>query len=241
MKKTVLALTAASLVVAGGIAFAQMEGMDHGNMAGGSMEGMAMMDHSALIPPEFANDPATNAYADAMDKMMADMMVPYTGDPDVDFGAISLNAEFDLGDSITAYAFSAISNRDITSFAFFRAPNNTAQNIRSIYPDGFLPQIFNTSTDVSFSNGIKTSTDGGTNIDIGYTFGSNELEFDIRNTLNRSLGPTSPTQFYAGSLELKQHVLNFDFNKQLDWGFAYPLTLSYGAEWRGEKFTTAAT
>jgi uncharacterized protein (DUF305 family) len=85
MKKTVLALTAASLVVAGGIAFAQMEGMDHGNMAGGSMEGMAMMDHSALIPPEFANDPATNAYADAMDKMMADMMVPYTGDPDVDF------------------------------------------------------------------------------------------------------------------------------------------------------------
>lgn len=85
MKKTVLALTAASLVVAGGIAFAQMEGMDHGNMAGGSMEGMAMMDHSALIPPEFANDPATNAYADAMDKMMADMMVPYTGNPDVDF------------------------------------------------------------------------------------------------------------------------------------------------------------
>jgi uncharacterized protein (DUF305 family) len=62
-----------------------MEGMDHGNMAGGSMGGMAMMDHSALIPPEFANDPATNAYADAMDKMMADMMVPYTGDPDVDF------------------------------------------------------------------------------------------------------------------------------------------------------------
>lgn len=85
MKNTVLALTAASLVVAGGIAFAQMKGMDHGNMAGGSMEGMAMMDHSALIPPELANDPATNAYADAMDKIMADMMVPYTGDPDVDF------------------------------------------------------------------------------------------------------------------------------------------------------------
>lgn len=90
MKKTVLALTAATLVVAGGIAFAQMKNMDHsnmdhGNMTGGSMDGMAMMDHSGLIPPEFADDPATIAYADAMDKMMADMMVPYTGDPDVDF------------------------------------------------------------------------------------------------------------------------------------------------------------
>lgn len=95
MKKTVLALTAVSLVVAGGIAFAQMKGMDHstmghgtmdhGNMSGGEMGGMAMMDHASLIPPEFADDPATNAYAQAMDKMMADMMVPYTGDPDVDF------------------------------------------------------------------------------------------------------------------------------------------------------------
>lgn len=48
---------------------------------------MAGMDHAALIPPEFANDPATMAYADAMAKMMADMMVPFTGDPDVDFMA----------------------------------------------------------------------------------------------------------------------------------------------------------
>jgi uncharacterized protein (DUF305 family) len=97
MKKAVLALTAATLVVAGGIAFAQMEGMDHsnmdhGNMAGGAMGGgamgsMGMMDHASMIPPEFANDPATIAYADAMNKMMADMMVPFTGDPDVDFMA----------------------------------------------------------------------------------------------------------------------------------------------------------
>ena len=90
MKKTVLALTAAAVIVAGGVALAQMQGMDHsdmddGNTTGGSRDGMAMMDHSSLIPPEFANDPATIGYADAMDKMMADMMVPYTGNPDVDF------------------------------------------------------------------------------------------------------------------------------------------------------------
>lgn len=90
MKKTVLALSAAALIVAGSLAFAQMEGMDHstmdhGNMSDGSMGGMTMMDHSTLIPPEYADDPATNAYADAMDKMMADMAVPFTGDPDVDF------------------------------------------------------------------------------------------------------------------------------------------------------------
>ena len=52
--------------------------------------------------------------------------------------------------------------------------------------------------------------------------------------------PSSPTRFYAGALELDQHVLNLDFNRQLDWGMAYPLTLSYGAEWRGEEYTIGA-
>lgn len=44
-----------------------------------------MMSHTSLIPPELADNPAAQAYAAAMDKMMADMMVPYTGDADVDF------------------------------------------------------------------------------------------------------------------------------------------------------------
>ncbi|MDO9638234.1 MAG: DUF305 domain-containing protein [Pseudotabrizicola sp.] len=86
MKKTVIALSAAAVIVAGSLTFAQMTGMDHSNMDHGTMDGMSM-DHSTLIPPEFADDPATKAYAAAMDKMMADMAVPFTGNPDVDFMA----------------------------------------------------------------------------------------------------------------------------------------------------------
>lgn len=81
MNKRSLAFIAAAVVVAGGLVFAQtsMEGMDMGGME------MPTMDHTTLIPPEFAEDPATLAYAKAMNDMMAGMMVPYTGDPDVDF------------------------------------------------------------------------------------------------------------------------------------------------------------
>jgi uncharacterized protein (DUF305 family) len=87
MNKRTLALSIAAVAVVGGIAFAQqtMEGMDHSNMGGMGMGDMSMMSHATLIPPELANDPATVASAAAMDKMMADMMVPYTGDPDIDF------------------------------------------------------------------------------------------------------------------------------------------------------------
>lgn len=161
------------------------------------------------------------------------------GDPEVDHGSVLYNGELGITDYLTFYSYGLYTRRETLSNGFFR-PAGDDRNIPSIYPDGFLPQIFNTSTDVSVSSGIKTFTDGGTNIDISYTYGSNELEFDIRNTLNRSLGPTSPTQFHAGTLEFKQHVLNLDFNKALDWGLAYPITLSYGAEWRGEEYTIGA-
>ena len=85
-KRSFALLAAAAVVVGGGIAIAQttMEGMDMGGM---DMGAMPMMDHKSLIPPEFADDPATIAYAEAMNTMMASMMMPYTGDPDVDFMA----------------------------------------------------------------------------------------------------------------------------------------------------------
>jgi len=84
MKKRRLVLSAAAIALFGGLAIAQtMEGMDHSNMGG--MGDMGMMSHTSLIPPELADNPSAQAYAAAMDKMMADMMVPYTGDADVDF------------------------------------------------------------------------------------------------------------------------------------------------------------
>ena len=87
MKKIAIGAVLAAMVAGGTYVYAQtdgMAGMDHSGMNMGG-DGMAMMSHATLIPPELANDPATVAYAAAMDKMMADMMVPYTGDADVDF------------------------------------------------------------------------------------------------------------------------------------------------------------
>ena len=89
MKKIAIGAVLAEMVAGGTYVYAQsdgMAGMDHSGMNMGG-DGMAMMSHATLIPPELANDPATVAYAAAMDKMMADMMVPYTGDVDVDFAA----------------------------------------------------------------------------------------------------------------------------------------------------------
>jgi iron complex outermembrane receptor protein len=166
-------------------------------------------------------------------------VVQRQGDPEVDSFSGAYNAEYTLDEVLTLYSSGIFTKRDTLSNGFFR-PAGAGSNIPSIYPEGFLPQINNVSEDLSFIGGLKSFTAGGTNIDLSYTYGSSELTFDIKNTLNRSLGPTSPTQFFAGALEVRQHVLNLDLNKSLDWGLAYPLTLSYGAEWRGDVFEQSA-
>ena len=158
------------------------------------------------------------------------------GDPEVDYGSLTLNAELPLGEDRALYATAIHTKRDAISNGFFR-PAGDPRNIPSIYPNGFLPQINNVSTDYHAGLGFRATTAGGTRIDVSYTHGSNELTFDVRNSLNRSLGPTSPTEFYAGALEVSQDVFNLDLSKTLDWGFDYPVTLSYGAEWREDNFT----
>ncbi|HST44584.1 MAG TPA: TonB-dependent receptor, partial [Luteimonas sp.] len=163
-------------------------------------------------------------------------VVQRQGDPEIDQGAVGFNAGFSPAEGISFYSFGTASRRDALSNGFFRPAGDT-RNIRAIYPDGFLPQIRNIAEDRAAVVGLKGYTAGGINIDFSYNYGNSELSFDIENTLNRSLGPTSPTQFYAGALEVTQHVVNLDLNKAVDVGFLdYPITFALGAEWRGEEF-----
>ncbi|MDG2525826.1 TonB-dependent receptor [Stenotrophomonas sp. HITSZ_GD] len=157
------------------------------------------------------------------------------GDPEIDQGAVSYNGEYSPSDYLTFYSYAMASRREVLSNGYFRWDTDN-RNRPQIYPDGFLPQIYNVSKDVSWVGGLKASTEGGLHIDMSYNYGQNNLRFDVRNSLNNSLGLDSPTRFYAGTLEVTQNVLNADFSKSLDVGMAYPLALAFGLEWRGEKF-----
>lgn len=158
------------------------------------------------------------------------------GDPSADFGAVSINAGFKLNDNITLYGWGTASHRDIASYAFFRAPNNPTQNIPSIYPNGFLPQINNISKDRSAVAGLRGVIGEDWDWDLSYNYGQNQLLFHTRNTLNASLGPSSPREFYDGMLETTQNVVNLDIRKGFDVGLASPLNVAFGAEYRYEKW-----
>ena len=164
------------------------------------------------------------------------------GDPRVDATAASVNASFNFSDNISAYASALLSNRDITSFAFYRSPNHSGQTalLAQTYPDGYVPQINQYSKDRSLVAGVKGNTDSGWSWDVSLNHGENTLDFHTRNSINYSLGVNSPTSFYDGTLKYQQDIFNADLTKSLDWGLAYPVTLSFGGEYRREKWEQAA-
>lgn len=164
------------------------------------------------------------------------------GDPDVDQFAVSANANLDITENAHLYATVIGSDRDITSFAFYRSKNHSGQGalLAQVYPNGYVPEINQKSSDRSVVLGAKGTSNAGWNWDISYNFGENDLDFYTQNTINYSLGANSPRRFYDGTLKYRQDVINADLSKAIDIGLEYPATLSLGAESRQEEWEQSA-
>ncbi|HAI93584.1 MAG TPA: TonB-dependent receptor [Xanthomonadaceae bacterium] len=160
------------------------------------------------------------------------------GDPEVQAEAVSANGEFAFSNAVTGYATALASNRDIDSYAFYRSKNHNGNGtlISQFYPDGYVPVINQYSKDRTLLAGLKGATAGGFTWDVSYNYGYNKIDYATENTINYTLGSSSPTRFHDGALEYTQNILNADFTQPLEWGLAYPVTLSFGAEYRQEKW-----
>ncbi len=137
-----------------------------------------------------------------------------------------------------AYAFGGYSRREGSHGGFYRRALD-ARNIPSIYPIGFLPLIEPEVDDQSLTAGVR----GDFNSwfwDTSVQYGHNGFEFNINNTLNVSLGPTSPTSFYAGGFEFNHFLLNADVSRGFNVGLAGPLNVAFGAEFRDENYVINA-
>ena len=209
-----------------GVSFADGRGSVH--FAGQ----VSQQDESNRAGPYQGTTPNTGNFPSIGEKTFV------VGDPRVDATAASANASFNFSDNVSAYASALLSNRDITSFAFYRSPNHSGQTalLAQIYPDGYVPQINQYSKDRSLVAGVKGNTESGWTWDVSLNHGENTLDFHTRNSINYSLGVNSPTSFYDGTLKYQQDIFNADLTKALDWGLAYPVTLSFGGEYRREKW-----
>jgi iron complex outermembrane recepter protein len=172
------------------------------------------------------------------------------GDPEADDFILFLNSAVPVGDSLELYTTASYNQRDSLSAANYRqanaaanrdfsalSPNTTPTNANfvGLTPDGFLPFIQSDLTDYSATVGLRT-TAGEWNADGSFSYGHNGFDYRVENSLNTSFGPASSRSVDAGGLAYGQYLANIDLSREYEVGFAKPLTVAFGVEYRAERF-----
>ena len=103
---------------------------------------------------------------------------------------------------------------------------------QELFPGGFTPRFGADTQDASLLVGLKGTIAADLGWDLSAAYGRHASDFFIRNTVNASLGPDTPTEFDPGD------YIQADTNINLD--LTYPLHdmvfLASGLEYRTETF-----
>lgn len=128
---------------------------------------------------------------------------------------------------------------DPTVLAQVTADPNCFSFVETI-PGGFVPRFGGNNSDKGITGGFRGEV-GGLGYDLSGSWGENETEFFIRNTLNASLGPDSPRDFVPGAYTQTEIGANADFNFAVAVdGWASDLNIAFGGEYREETFGITA-
>lgn len=159
------------------------------------------------------------------------------GDSKITNASLYANAQLPLTTNTTLYAFGGLNSRQGDGYAWTRTADSP-RNIPSIYPDGFDPIITSKILDGTFAAGVRTNLRGW-NVDLGNIFGSNRFDYGVKNTLNTSLGASSPREFNAGGFQLQQNVTGLHFTRFYK-DKLQGLNIAFGSEFRYENYTIFA-
>ncbi len=107
----------------------------------------------------------------------------------------------------------------------------------AVYPAGFTPRFYGITQEIFAAVGYKGTTSRGMTYDLSGTMAQNYLDMSLRSSVNMSLGPNSPTNFYIGKFQQNEANMNFDVTYPWKVGtFASPISVAAGVEWRNENY-----
>ncbi len=156
---------------------------------------------------------------------------------DIEDGSVLVNLSKPLG-AVELYGFGSYRLSKAHSNASFRRPGQD-ENVRAIYPNGFLPFVNTESTDYSGALGLRGDLTGW-KWDLSSVYGGNRIEYRTENTLNATLGAASPTRFYNGHYGNSQWTNDLTLSNSFDAGLAAPISVAVGAEYRRDGYTIGA-
>jgi iron complex outermembrane receptor protein len=193
---------------------------------------------SVTVSGEFGHQEPTNRAADDLrvDPLTGqpfDRRTFRIGDPRVTNAGLTASAVYPLPQARTElYADLLASRKDSENAVTFNLPNAKILPLQSA---GFLPLINPVIWDGGDTVGLRGQLGDGFSYDLSNTFGISNADFWVRRTANLSLGPTSPTSFYAGRERYEQDVSNLTFTRRFPIG-----VIAAGAEYRYEWYGIAS-
>ena len=166
------------------------------------------------------------------------------GDPRSEGFHLWYNSEVPTGD-VTLYSYGIGHYRHVLGANFFRWPviaagvDGTTNYVSSVQPNGFRPVSDTRNSDFQIVGGARTEL-GNWRVDGSVGYGQNVFEFDLRDSVNYSLGDASPTRFRLSRSLFDQLTANLDVAREIDIGLAKPLTIAFGSEYRREWWRSRA-
>ena len=165
------------------------------------------------------------------------------------------NMGYDISDSAQIYMFGNYADT-YGNYRFFYRGNNSADGSVNLHssmrpipidptdpsqgnfcwcdelPGGYTPYLEGDQTDFSNFLGIRGEFGIPWTYDFSINYGSNKIDYTLKNTLNPTFGPVSPRVFDPGDLKEEDVSLNADFS----YLATETVSVAFGAEWRQEKY-----
>ncbi|MES2453770.1 MAG: TonB-dependent receptor [Pseudomonadota bacterium] len=169
------------------------------------------------------------------------------GQPDLEAVRGGYNGHYDISDAVTVYSFGTVQQGEgVTDFnwrnpagtptVFNPSPAFPGFDFKSIYPTGFTPRFGTQTSDIQTVGGVRGALGTPFTYDLSASYGRSLIDYTMKESLNASLGPNSPTSFYIGRLAQREFNLNADFVYRLPVGGLAPINVAFGGERRVEKY-----
>lgn len=173
------------------------------------------------------------------------------GQPERSGWRLGWNSEVPLKSTAAVYSFGTLGetrglsdfnwrNPDVAS-AFDTSEAFPGFDLRQVYPVGFTPRFGQDELDGSAFLGVRGETGEGLEWDLSLGYGLSQIDYVLKESINASLGPASPTSFSPGKLRETELVFNADISRRIAEDRAAGAgNLAAGVELRRERYAVEA-
>ena len=173
-----------------------------------------------------------------------------SGDSQQQLKIFSFNSGFALPGGAQFYSFATYGKKNASAYENYRLPSQVTYTVPGTtppqiiyqFPYGFTPLEAIDETDYSITGGVKGII-ADWNWDLASGYGRDYADVSTIHTTNLSLyalnGIAPPDSYYDGAFKATQWTSTLDVSRDFDIGFAGPLNVAFGSEYRRDTYSIA--